>query len=127
MSFDDIDKPSTSSSVFTSKVDVQQDVKVYNRIAELRSAGLWSASRLPMCVEPPRQKVHWDFLLEEVLWMSKDFAQERRIKSRLARKVFFLNLLKKLSNYQLKKNYQLKIINSNYQLKIILPKKLNDS
>lgn len=42
-----------------------------------------------MCVEPPRPKLHWDFLLEEVMWMSSDFRQERRVKRRLARKVTF--------------------------------------
>lgn len=42
-----------------------------------------------MCVEPPRSKLHWDFFLEEIRWMSTDFRQERLVKRRLARKVYF--------------------------------------
>lgn len=85
---EDIDQqPSTSSSVISSLVDSQQDAKVYQRVAELRRNGLWSSTRLPMCVEPSRPKLHWDFLLEEIIWMSTDFRQERMIKRRLAKKV----------------------------------------
>lgn len=57
------------------------------RIAELRRSGMWSNSRLPLCVEPPRNKTHWDYVLEEVKWMANDFRQERIWKRVSARKV----------------------------------------
>ncbi|GMR42529.1 hypothetical protein PMAYCL1PPCAC_12724, partial [Pristionchus mayeri] len=57
------------------------------RIAELRRCGMWSSSRLPLCVEPPRNKTHWDYVLEEVKWMANDFRQERIWKRTTARKL----------------------------------------
>lgn len=43
--------------------------------------------RLPKVPEPPRPKGHWDYLCEEMQWLSADFAQERRWKRGVARKV----------------------------------------
>ena len=57
------------------------------RVAELRKDGMWSARRLPKVSEPPRQKAHWDYLLEEMQWLAADFAQERKWKKAGARKV----------------------------------------
>ncbi|KAI1721288.1 HSA domain-containing protein [Ditylenchus destructor] len=90
---DDVDfeiynqQPSTSSSVISAQQDSQQDTKVIQRIAELRSAGLWSSTRLPQCAEPARKKSHWDYLLEEIIWMHTDFKQERRFKRKVGRKL----------------------------------------
>lgn len=61
------------------------------RIGELRRQGLWNATRLPMCVEPPREKTQWDYFLEEVKWMAFDFKQERYVKRMIAKKVIFLS------------------------------------
>ncbi|KAI1729286.1 HSA domain-containing protein [Ditylenchus destructor] len=80
-------QPSTSSSVISAQQDSQQDTKVIQRIAELRSAGLWSSTRLPQCAEPQRKKSHWDYLLEEIIWMHTDFKQERRFKRKVGRKL----------------------------------------
>lgn len=33
---------------------------------------------MPRCAEPKRGRVHWDYMLDEMQWMSKDFEQERR-------------------------------------------------
>lgn len=57
------------------------------RIAELQREGLWSEKRLPKVAEPPRAKSHWDYLLEEMVWLAADFAQERKWKKSSARKV----------------------------------------
>ncbi|KAK6011195.1 hypothetical protein OSTOST_23731 [Ostertagia ostertagi] len=57
------------------------------RIAELKRSGLWSGSRLPLCVDPPRNKTHWDYVLEEVKWMATDFRMERQFKRTVARKI----------------------------------------
>ena len=43
-----------------------QEATAITRIAELRRQGMWSPMTLPLCVEPPRNKTHWDYLLEEV-------------------------------------------------------------
>ncbi|XP_077211102.1 SNF2 domain-containing protein / helicase domain-containing protein isoform X2 [Tasmannia lanceolata] len=37
--------------------------------------------------EPPRPKTHWDHVLEEMVWLSKDFESERKWKLALAKKV----------------------------------------
>ncbi|XP_014224907.1 helicase domino isoform X1 [Trichogramma pretiosum] len=64
----------------------KQEAYVVQRIAELQREGLWSEKRLPKVQEPPRQKAHWDYLLEEMVWLSADFAQERKWKKSAAKK-----------------------------------------
>uniref|UniRef100_A0A1A8Q4U9 E1A binding protein p400 n=1 Tax=Nothobranchius rachovii TaxID=451742 RepID=A0A1A8Q4U9_9TELE len=61
--------------------------QVHQRISELRKEGQWSASRLPKLVEVSRPKSQWDYLLEEMQWMAADFAQERRWKEAVAKKL----------------------------------------
>lgn len=56
------------------------------RIGELQKEGLWSERRLPKVQEQPRGKAHWDFLLEEMVWLAADFAQERKWKKAAAKK-----------------------------------------
>lgn len=57
------------------------------RINELQREGLWAEKRLPKVQEPPRVKAHWDYLLEEMVWLAADFAQERKWKKAAAKKV----------------------------------------
>lgn len=66
---------------------VSQEAQVVSRVTELRKEGLWSSKRLPRVQEPPRQKAHWDYLLEEMTWLAADFVQERKWKKAAARKV----------------------------------------
>lgn len=65
----------------------KQEAQVMQRVAELRKEGLWSTRRLPKVQESPRNKGHWDYLLEEMQWLAADFAQERKWKKAAARKV----------------------------------------
>ncbi|CAD6187908.1 unnamed protein product [Caenorhabditis auriculariae] len=65
----------------------KREAHVMAKIAELRRTGMWTNSRLPMCVEPARNKTHWDYLLEEVRWMATDFRQERSFKRNAAKKL----------------------------------------
>jgi len=58
------------------------------RVSELRKAGMWSQRRLPKCMDPPRNKSRWDYLLEEMQWMAVDFAQERLWKTAMAKEVY---------------------------------------
>jgi len=68
-------------------LQARKEQEILQRVSELRKQGLWSASRLPKVHEPPRKKAHWDYLLEEMQWLATDFAQERRWKRNMARKV----------------------------------------
>ncbi|XP_013100224.2 helicase domino [Stomoxys calcitrans] len=64
----------------------KQEVDVMRRIMELQREGLWTEKRLPKQLEPPRPKAHWDYLLEEMVWLAADFAQERKWKKAAAKK-----------------------------------------
>lgn len=68
-------------------ISILQEAQVVSRVTELRKEGLWSSKRLPRVQEPPRQKAHWDYLLEEMTWLAADFVQERKWKKAAARKV----------------------------------------
>ena len=65
----------------------RHEAEVMKAISELRKEGVWSCSRLPKVLEPQRIKTHWDYLLEEMQWLSTDFANERRWKMNAAKKV----------------------------------------
>lgn len=84
--------PSTSEAAPSSTQQDQmvekarQEAYVMQRIAALRKEGLWPEKRLPKVQEPPRAKAHWDYLLEEMVWLSADFAQERKWKKAAAKK-----------------------------------------
>ncbi|GJD06282.1 Helicase SWR1 [Galdieria sulphuraria] len=44
-------------------------------------------TRLPKQPEPPRAKVLWDYLLDEVVWLAVDFREERKHKICLAKRI----------------------------------------
>uniref|UniRef100_A0A669EFP4 Snf2 related CREBBP activator protein n=1 Tax=Oreochromis niloticus TaxID=8128 RepID=A0A669EFP4_ORENI len=71
----------------TSKVGTASNTDIEHRTQALKREGFWSMKRLTRLTEPPRPKVHWDYLCEEMQWLSADFAQERRWKRGVARKV----------------------------------------
>eukprot|EP00062_Callorhinchus_milii_P021678 gi/632978642/ref/XP_007906027.1/ PREDICTED: E1A-binding protein p400 isoform X2 [Callorhinchus milii] len=81
--------PGTQETSAQDKVveQVKQENQIHQRIAELRKEGLWSVRRLPRLQEAPRAKCHWDYLLEEMQWMATDFAQERKWKMGIAKKL----------------------------------------
>ncbi|KAJ8964538.1 hypothetical protein NQ314_004833 [Rhamnusium bicolor] len=64
----------------------KQEAYVVQRITDLQKEGLWSEKRLPKVQEMHRTKAHWDFLLEEMVWLAADFAQERKWKKAAAKK-----------------------------------------
>ncbi|CAG9771556.1 unnamed protein product [Ceutorhynchus assimilis] len=53
----------------------------------LQKAGLLWSRRIPKVQEPIKPKLHWDFLLEEMIWMSTDFSRERKWKKAAAQKI----------------------------------------
>uniref|UniRef100_S4R6P8 HSA domain-containing protein n=1 Tax=Petromyzon marinus TaxID=7757 RepID=S4R6P8_PETMA len=65
----------------------KQEADIQQRVAHLKKAGLWSLKKLTRVTEPPRPKTHRDYLLEEMQWLAGDFAQERRWKRALAKKL----------------------------------------
>lgn len=65
----------------------KHEAQILQRISQLRKEGLWSIKRLPKLVEPARPKTHWDYLLDEMVWMSTDFSQERKWKINTCRKI----------------------------------------
>ncbi|XP_061120851.1 helicase SRCAP [Syngnathus typhle] len=65
----------------------KHEADIEHRSQALKREGFWSTKRLNRLSEPPRPKVHWDYLCEEMQWLSADFAQERRWKRGVARKV----------------------------------------
>lgn len=67
-------------------VKARQEVYVMQRVSELQRDGLWTERRLPKMQEPQRPKAHWDYLLEEMVWLAADFAQERKWKKAAAKK-----------------------------------------
>ncbi|CAM9951640.1 unnamed protein product [Lampetra fluviatilis] len=83
------------SSVCASAIDgkddiaerAKQEADIQQRVAHLKKAGLWSLKKLTRVTEPPRPKTHRDYLLEEMQWLAGDFAQERRWKRALAKKL----------------------------------------
>ena len=71
-------------------LEAKREADIVKRVSELRKEGLWSARRLPKVQEPGRNKSHWDYVLEEMQWLATDFAQERRWKKGVAKKVYVL-------------------------------------
>ncbi|XP_034049182.1 helicase SRCAP isoform X2 [Thalassophryne amazonica] len=65
----------------------KHEADIEHRTQALKREGFWSMKRLTRLMEPPRPKVLWDYLCEEMQWLSADFAQERRWKRGVARKV----------------------------------------
>ncbi|KAM8889636.1 uncharacterized protein srcap isoform 1-T1 [Synchiropus picturatus] len=65
----------------------KHEAEIEHRTQALKREGFWSTKRLTRLPEPQRPKVQWDYLCEEMQWLSADFAQERRWKRGVARKV----------------------------------------
>ncbi|XP_028331371.1 helicase SRCAP [Gouania willdenowi] len=65
----------------------KHEADIEHRTQALKREGFWSTKRLTRLTEPQRPKVHWEYLCEEMQWLSADFAQERRWKRGVARKV----------------------------------------
>ena len=68
----------TFAELEAKKAELKKQIEVLQRDA---------GRKLPKGPEPPRNKVHWDYLLEEMDWMANDFRLERRWKVIMAKKV----------------------------------------
>ncbi|KAL1283459.1 Helicase SRCAP [Trichinella pseudospiralis] len=65
----------------------RQEAAVLKRVNQLRREGLWTASSLPKCAEPPRIKVHSDNMMDELSWMARDFEGERKLKRACCKRI----------------------------------------
>ena len=59
--------------------------RVHSRLEELKTLNLSSTKQIKKQKDPPRLKCHWDYLLDEMKWMSVDFRQERKWKVAMAK------------------------------------------
>ena len=50
-----------------------REEEILKRAAAIRAARDAAARPLPAAPEPKRTKTHWDFLLEEMTWLAKEF------------------------------------------------------
>ncbi|KAJ1718782.1 chromatin modification- protein VID21, partial [Coemansia erecta] len=62
-------------------------MRVMERIDELKEKGKWSFWQPQKHRAPPRGKAHWDYLLDEALWMHADFSEERKLRVAMARTI----------------------------------------
>ncbi|KAJ2852931.1 chromatin modification- protein VID21, partial [Coemansia erecta] len=62
-------------------------MRVMERIEELKDKGKWSFWQPQKHRAPSRGKAHWDYLLDEAVWMHADFCEERKLRQALARMV----------------------------------------
>jgi hypothetical protein len=72
------------------------EMDVLERINRLRRQGKWSLTRLPLCLDAPRPKTHYDYFLEECSMMQVDFVQERVTKKMIAKIVSTQKLISQL-------------------------------
>lgn len=56
------------------------DRQTIDRIDQLKQENRWSLRQYKRSIEPPQLKCHRNYLCEEVLWMRRDFTQEKRWK-----------------------------------------------
>ena len=62
------------------------EANTLSRIAQLQKDGVWIDKKLSKLVVPNRPKTHWDYVLEEMSWMSTVFQQEIKGKKLVSRK-----------------------------------------
>ncbi|XP_051523057.1 helicase SRCAP-like isoform X2 [Myxocyprinus asiaticus] len=80
--------PKSRSEKHTDMAELaKHEAEIEHRTLALKREGFWSLKRLSRLTEPVRPKIQWDYLCEEMQWLSADFAQERRWKRGVARKV----------------------------------------
>ena len=66
----------------------RQEANTLARVRQLQKEGLWSDKKAlqKVSVVPTRTKTHWDFVLEEMTWLSSVFQQEMKVKKLTSRK-----------------------------------------
>ena len=79
---------SSSSSASLSLLSLEQlESRKQHLHAVISTYQRTAGAILPLGAEPPRNKTHWDYLLQEAMWMSGDFQREKRWKMKVAKKI----------------------------------------
>ncbi|CAB4438421.1 unnamed protein product [Rhizophagus irregularis] len=77
-------KKAITTSEWRVAIEEVKYARVIERIEELKRQGFWSRKQIEPFRDPPRYKTHWDYLLEEMIWMRTDFREERKQKIKAA-------------------------------------------
>jgi hypothetical protein len=64
----------------------RREAKVLARVNDLQHTGLWAGKKLAKINLPARPKTHWDFVIEEMNWLSSVFRQEIKTKKIVCKK-----------------------------------------
>ena len=77
-----------SSSMTVASQSGRQEANTLARVKQLQKDGLWTDKRFlqKVSLTPARPKTHWDFVLEEMTWLSSVFQQEMKVKKLTSRK-----------------------------------------
>jgi chromatin modification-related protein VID21 len=62
----------------------RMDFRMLRRIYQLQNANKWPLRQMEKCREPPQPVTHYDHVMAEMKWMSKDFHAERKMKKSVA-------------------------------------------
>ena len=77
-----------SSTMTVASQSGRQEANTLARVRQLQKEGLWTDKKAVQkaSVVPTRLKTHWDFVLEEMTWLSSVFQQETKVKKLTSRK-----------------------------------------
>ena len=77
-----------SSTMTVASQSGRQEANTLARVRQLQKEGLWTDKKAAQkaSVVPTRLKTHWDFVLEEMTWLSSVFQQETKVKKLTSRK-----------------------------------------
>ncbi|KAK6343883.1 hypothetical protein TWF696_007537 [Orbilia brochopaga] len=67
-----------STSAFQLLRREKQAIQALTEIQDLQKQGKWSLTQPARAIEPPKRFVHWDYVINEAKWMSKDFKEDRK-------------------------------------------------
>ncbi|KAF3940863.1 hypothetical protein ABW19_dt0207982 [Dactylella cylindrospora] len=76
-----------STSAFQLLRREKQAIQALTEIQELQKEGKWSLTQPARAIEPSKQMVHWDYMVREIKWMSKDFKEGRKWNIVVAKKL----------------------------------------
>ena len=77
-----------SSTMTVASQSGRQEASTLARVRQLQKEGLWTDKKAlqKVSLAPTRLKTHWDFVLEEMTWLSSVFQQETKVKKLTSRK-----------------------------------------
>ena len=58
----------------------RREATIIARVQEMQQLGIWNSKKIPKINTPPRPRTHWDYVIEEMNWLSSVILQERKTK-----------------------------------------------